>query len=60
LLCVDERLPSKLISIFPDFETIVIVISGNPTLTICLSYKPPNASKEVMEGLFFYNWKCGQ
>ena len=52
LLCVDDRLPSKLMSSSPEFETLTVTVGANPAFTICLSYKPPNASMEAIEGLY--------
>ena len=52
MLCVDEQLPCKLVSVFSDIETIVITICGNPAITICLSYNPPGASAETLDALF--------
>ena len=52
LLCVDERLPSKLMSSLPEVETLIVTVGANPAFTICLSYKPPNASMETIQDLY--------
>ena len=52
MLCVDERLPSKLVTAKPEIETLIIQVGRSPTLKICLSYKPPNASVEVSDCLY--------
>ena len=52
MLCVDARLPSRIVSILPNLETIIVVISGDTEFNVCLSYLPPNATKDTIEGLY--------
>lgn len=50
MLCVDERLPSKLIAIHINIETLVVDVQCVPSITVCLTYKRPSASgTEVLE-----------
>lgn len=52
LICVDSGLPSKLISTHPKAEILVVEVGCAPAITLCLVYKSPNASDELVSDIY--------